>query len=1169
MSAESRARIIAQVTGGKAGPITKSVSTKNSKKIKLPSAVTSTSPKAPLKLNMKALDAMNSLSGDELESFKNVHDDVKLQALGLLNQEKGLTAQAKALGINEGDLGEANNEGAVSRVFDVLQRPLYGVGNAFANAAGRDQDTTTVKDRGADDGWGKTLSKMALSTSGIGGLIANVLPTGILGSDVANAADNFRITPSTATAAVKGLKGEEKTTFSKMYLEDMPKGGASMNGKKDGEGGGFDLSWLIPNYNMYHQITGNGPAFNVGPETLDANKSTLAATAIGGVSDMALDPVSYIGAGAVKDAGTIAIGGGKAAKAGEVIPEAGEALVAAKDAIAPVEEATKAATLSSKAAGTATKVKDATTTTSALNTAKNGLYAPRESMPASKSVWKNIVGSEPILATGKVGDSAKGKITRAAMKDYKVAAEAAGVDTTTAKFTKELTKVGKAAVETEKTEAFGRIAESREELNALLKAQNVKIQLKAGGHVVAESEKLGKALQKGNKLFEATKAGKLLRESFIPGAKIGDKELHNIQRLASNVSAAQYEETMKEIKSAFTGGEVGGEILGKTTKQDRKLITHAIEAGNINALPPKLHPHFKYVQGQFEKLAKAEGISAKELKDNYVYHVYRNKRSLPRFGPEAVERTAGLGSREAKKAKFSTIQAAKDKGARPVEDIADILAHRTAKSYREQSQAEMFDYIGQQFGVKAPGKARLGQNLAKMEEQGVAVSGKKIEGLTGFDNVYFDPEVAEVLTKMKQSFAREPVTQQWAKLIDKVTAKMKFVMTAPNPGFHMRNMVSDTYMNFLDGVTDPRRYDQALAVLGHGTNRNRTIMEVFGHKLDAADINRLYDEAGLRTGFYHAETNVAGANIGNKFTSGVRNFSETREDWTRMAHFIDSLEDEVGKGAKTLEEATSRAGARVKKWNFDYGDLTEFERNVMKRIIPFYTFMRKNIPRQLESLAIAPGRVSAAHKAQGALANAILGPQDPDEPLPNITGAIPEWLREMGPSMLQGETGQQDPVFMSPDMPYQQAGQFLGGFTKGPEAGVAQAGKEAISSFNPLGKIPVELAMGRDISTGAPKDRDLVDAAIGTAPFARNVLSDKDKDSEHVSPTFTLNVGGTPVEVPEKWVNYFSGAGIRKVTPARMKSELLRRDQPVKDAIRAKKNQLKVEYRDKKREENK
>ena len=58
------------------------------------------------------------------------------------------------------------------------------------------------------------------------------------------------------------------------------------------------------------------------------------------------------------------------------------------------------------------------------------------------------------------------------------------------------------------------------------------------------------------------------------------------------------------------------------------------------------------------------------------------------------------------------------------------------------------------------------------------------------------------------------------------------------------------------------------------------------------------------------------------------------------------------------------AGQKVKEALFDYTDLSRFERNVMKRAMPFYTWTRKNIPAQIKSLVTNPQRAEKIELAR-------------------------------------------------------------------------------------------------------------------------------------------------------------------------------------------------------------
>jgi len=101
------------------------------------------------------------------------------------------------------------------------------------------------------------------------------------------------------------------------------------------------------------------------------------------------------------------------------------------------------------------------------------------------------------------------------------------------------------------------------------------------------------------------------------------------------------------------------------------------------------------------------------------------------------------------------------------------------------------------------------------------------------------------------------------------------------------------------------------------------------------------------------------------------------EDNARLAHFLSKL-DETG-DAILARRSTA-------KYLFDYGDLTPFERNGLRRVVRFYTYMRKNTPLIISELAHQPGKFAALeHVRKGAA-------QDIEGPLPKYmieAGAIP------------------------------------------------------------------------------------------------------------------------------------------------------------------------------------
>jgi hypothetical protein len=78
------------------------------------------------------------------------------------------------------------------------------------------------------------------------------------------------------------------------------------------------------------------------------------------------------------------------------------------------------------------------------------------------------------------------------------------------------------------------------------------------------------------------------------------------------------------------------------------------------------------------------------------------------------------------------------------------------------------------------------------------------------------------------------------------------------------------------------------------------------------------------------------------------------EDSVRLANFLGGLQQGM---------APDVAGRLTRAIHFDYTDLTPFERTVMRKLVPFYTFARKNLPAQIEMLASQPGKILPAIRA--------------------------------------------------------------------------------------------------------------------------------------------------------------------------------------------------------------
>jgi len=91
------------------------------------------------------------------------------------------------------------------------------------------------------------------------------------------------------------------------------------------------------------------------------------------------------------------------------------------------------------------------------------------------------------------------------------------------------------------------------------------------------------------------------------------------------------------------------------------------------------------------------------------------------------------------------------------------------------------------------------------------------------------------------------------------------------------------------------------------------------------------------------------------------------ENNARIAHYL----DRISKG-----DGMAQAAQSVKKYLFDYGDLTNIEKNIFKRALPFYTWTRKNLPLQISSLITDPAKFTIPYKIIDAIESDVEKPNE-------------------------------------------------------------------------------------------------------------------------------------------------------------------------------------------------
>lgn len=309
---------------------------------------------------------------------------------------------------------------------------------------------------------------------------------------------------------------------------------------------------------------------------------------------------------------------------------------------------------------------------------------------------------------------------------------------------------------------------------------------------------------------------------------------------------------------------------------------------------------------------------------------------------------------------------------------------------------------------------------------------------------------------------------------DALTSLFKRSVTGLFAPFHVRNFVSGHIQNFEvlgKDALNPKaiaagqklawklsRGETAFAsetvnVGGREVNLGK-VMKAFADRFDTSsqyigDIADATKGAGTAPGAIlskeSAKETVATLGLGQqaipfRAARAVGNFIETQQKAT--AYLV-----ALGQG-KTVPEALKLA----ERAGFDYRALTAFESKVLRRVIPFYSFTRKNIELQLRTVGENPERIN---QVLAFFTN--LG----DQPSAEERRSLPEYLQAtLGIKLSDTPEGLKQYIssFGTP------VEAFADLFNKNPIL-------KAISQMNPLIKAPIEIGIGKD----SFRQRDLKD----------------------------------------------------------------------------------------------
>ncbi|MDD5065370.1 MAG: hypothetical protein PHQ35_11505, partial [Phycisphaerae bacterium] len=204
-----------------------------------------------------------------------------------------------------------------------------------------------------------------------------------------------------------------------------------------------------------------------------------------------------------------------------------------------------------------------------------------------------------------------------------------------------------------------------------------------------------------------------------------------------------------------------------------------------------------------------------------------------------------------------------------------------------------------------------------------------------------------------------------------------------------------------------------------------------------------------------------------------------KKDSGRIATLIkDGLikEDQVD---KLTAHITDYAALEAKKWFLDYGDLTDFEKNVLKKVFPFYSWIRKNLANQVSGILLYPGMYALVPKAED-----FLRYKDPeyDESL------VPDYMRQLGYFPIS-KHDKNVYSLLNPNLPFQDLARIPIVWDEDepwrPKLDWTEVKDDIVGAAHPLIKSVVEMIPDKGYDTWRKKDLD----ARGVAPGILQVFT--------------------------------------------------------------------------------
>lgn len=542
-----------------------------------------------------------------------------------------------------------------------------------------------------------------------------------------------------------------------------------------------------------------------------------------------------------------------------------------------------------------------------------------------------------------------------------------------------------------------------------------------------------------------------------------DKRLKEIGPL--KYEQAKYATWLAEEELGTAGAREGAE---------KAKIWLASQPKKVQEKVKKLVEFHKEIADEFYKIEeplRREGFDYRQLK-GYIYRMYEDYpekiTSAYYVGKKAVRQagnTSPFKSFMYEREIVDAYTAEKVLGLRPVYDPLKIWSARAHQSMKAQIafgiQKQAKEALEAGTGIVKLSKLNLDEKALKNFSKWVKVE-DVIPGFRSFikaspnETILVHPDLARTIRSLNKIVTDNQEIYNLMRTVSKVTTMWKALVTT-SPGYTTRNIIGDSFAMAMADIPIISQFkllydtmkiwslpdDVIVTKTGITAKQFRDLVSkfnLFGH----GGVEELKSLKGVLTDV-STKINLLdkGMDIVNKITLPAHALNEAVETNYKAAMFLEYLR---------RGHAPEQAAAVVRKYLFDYGDLTPFER-ALKIAFPFYTFTRKSLPVLVEGLITNPKIYKILYYASKEMRGAY-DLEDED---------IPDWLRMQlaVPLKINGKIR-----MINLGLPYSIFGEINVG--KGAVETLADISRIGAGMLNPLFRVPLELASGTQLYSGMP-----------------------------------------------------------------------------------------------------